>query len=121
MVWQYSQKTGELTYNGTLVGAGYSGAPTGRNNPQMQGVRNIGPIPQGKYKIGTPRNSADHGSHVMDLTPVGHNALGRTNFLIHGERRNGPPGNASRGCIIMRPVIRNQISRSGDNSLIVTE
>jgi len=121
MPWQYSQRTGQLTQNGRVVGSGYSGAPAGRNNPQMQQIRNIGPIPQGRYRIGTARNTDEHGPHVMDLTPIGHNAFGRTEFLIHGERRNGPPGSASQGCIILGPVIRQQISASGDRELVVTE
>lgn len=45
----------------------------------------------------------------------------RDHFLIHGERRNGVPGNASTGCIILGPDIRNQINASGDRDLIVTE
>jgi hypothetical protein len=87
----------------------------------MQAVRNVGPIPQGRYQIGNPRHTALHGPRVMDLTPVGHDALGRNHFLIHGGRRNGVPGNASTGCIILGPDIRNQINASGDRDLIVTE
>jgi hypothetical protein len=50
----------------------------------------------------------------MDLTPQGHNALGRTEFMIHGESRANPPGNASEGCMIFPRDIREQMSRSGD-------
>jgi len=121
MPWQYSQRTGQLTHNGRVVGTGYSGAGAGRSNPQMQQMRNIGPIPQGRWRIGAPRDSDDHGPHVLDLTPLGHNAFGRTDFLIHGERRIGPPGNASQGCIILWPNIRHLISSSGDRELVVTE
>ena len=120
MPWQYSQSTGQLTRNGIVVDTGYSGAPAGRNNPLMQQMRNIGPIPQGRYSIGIPRNSDEYGPHVMDLTPILHSAFGRTEFLIHGERRNGPAGNASQGCIIFGPTIRHQISASGDRELVVT-
>lgn len=121
MPWQYSQRTGILTHNGKYIAQGYSGAPAGQNNPDMEQLRNIGPIPRGKYHIGKPRNTAKHGPHAMDLTPVGHHALGRTDFLIHGERRNGPPGRASEGCIILGPSVRHQISASGDHELLVTE
>lgn len=122
MAWQYCQRTGRLTRAGQIVAVGYSGAgQNGRNNPEMQAIRNVGPIPQGRYRIGNPRDTALHGPRVMDLTPVGHNALGRNHFLIHGERRNGVPGNASTGCIILGPDIRNQINASGDRDLIVTE
>lgn len=122
MPWTYSQSTGQLARNGVAIGQpGYSGAPAGRNNPGMQHVPNVGPIPRGQYRIGAPRNSDNHGSHVLALTPEGHNALGRTAFLVHGDRRTGPPGNASQGCIIFPLVIRHQISASGDQQLVVVE
>jgi hypothetical protein len=57
----------------------------------------------------------------MDLAPIGHNARGRTAFLIHGERRTGPPGNASTGCVILERQIREQISSSGDHELVVEQ
>jgi hypothetical protein len=120
MPWRYHQRTGELTHNGQRIGRGYSGAqPNGYNNPQTEGIRNIGPIPRGNYRIGNPRNTQTHGPHAMDLTPVGHNALGRDGFMIHGDRRTGLPGRASTGCIILNRQIREQISRSGDHTLIV--
>ena len=122
MPWSYSQSTGQLTRNGVPLGRpGYSGAPEGQNNPNMQQVPNVGPIPRGTYRIGPPRSSSARGPHVLDLTPVGHNALGRTAFLIHGERRDGPPGLASTGCIILPLHIRQQVVASGDHELIVTE
>ena len=34
----------------------------------------------------------------MNLTPLGHNALGRTGFMIHG---NNVQDNASQGCVIL--------------------
>ena len=120
MPWTYSQSTGELRRNGSLVGTGYSGAgnsaATGRNNSAMQDVANHGPIPQGQWTIGTARRHATKGPTVMALTPVGHNALGRTAFLIHG---NNAVNNASQGCIILGPTIRNQIASSGDTTLTV--
>ena len=122
MTWEYSQSTGRLTRNGVTVGAGYSGAPpAGLNNPQMQQIRNVGPIPRGRYQIGTPRDTTRHGPHVLDLTPVGHNALGRSEFLIHGDKIAGPPKSASNGCIILARTLRNQISLSNDRELVVTE
>lgn len=121
MPWTYSQSTGQLRHNGTLVGVGYSGAgltaASGRNNPSMQNQSNVGPIPQGQWSIGTAYNHPTKGPTVMALSPVGHNALGRTAFLIHG---NNATNNASEGCIIMVPAIRQQIANSGDNVLTVT-
>lgn len=121
MPWTYSQSTGQLRHNGQLVGTGYSGAgltsATGRNNPAMQNIANQGPIPQGQWQIGVAYNHPSKGPTVMALTPVGHNAFGRTAFLIHG---NNAQDNASEGCMIMGPVIRQQIASSGDTTLTVT-
>lgn len=121
MPWTYSQATGQLRHNGQLVGTGYSGAgrtsETGRNNPAMQNVSNHGPIPQGQWHIGIAYRHAQKGPTVMSLTPVGHNAYGRTAFLIHG---NNTQNDASQGCIILPPAIRRQLSNSDDKELIVT-
>ena len=120
MPWTYSQSTGQLRHNGVPVGTGYSGAgttaTTGRNNSAMQNVANHGPIPQGQWTVGTAFNHPQKGPTVMSLTPVGHNALGRSGFLIHG---NNATNNASQGCIILGPALRQQISNSGDTTLTV--
>ena len=120
MSWEYSQSTGRLTHNGVFIEKGYSGAGSGKDNPNMQHVKNVGPIPRGTYHIGTPRNSSSRGPHVLDLTPYGHNALGRTAFLIHGDSISSP-GNASEGCIIMSRKTREKVSSSGDNVLEVVQ
>ena len=111
MPWRYSQSTGALTHNGQSAGAGYSGTGAGRNNAAMEGVRNVGPIPQGRYAVSQAYDTRTHGPHVMRLTPQGHTALGRSGFLIHGDN---PRHDASEGCIILNRSMRDQISRSGD-------
>jgi hypothetical protein len=120
MPWTYHQATGQLLHNGVVFGAGYSGAgiaaATGRNNPAMQATPFQGPIPAGQYTIGVAYNHPTKGPNSMNLAPVGHNALGRTDFMIHG---NNVQNNASQGCVIMGPAIRLQISNSGDNVLNV--
>jgi hypothetical protein len=116
MSWTYSQSDGTLMHNGRPVSKGYSGAGRGRNNASMESYRNIGPIPRGRYRIGSPYDTTTHGPHVMRLTPVGHNALGRAGFLMHGDNRTHT---ASEGCVILPPNVRDQISRSGDTSLDV--
>jgi len=117
MPWTYSQSTGELRHNGVVVATGYSGlaGPT-RNNPDAEDQANRGPIPRGRYRIGAPYHNPHTGPHSMDLTPMGHNARGRTAFLIHGDR---PDHNASHGCTIFDHRVRVQISQSGDNILDV--
>jgi hypothetical protein len=56
----------------------------------------------------------------MTLTPVGHNAHGRTHFLIHGDSITDP-GNASQGCIVLRKKLREAIAVSGDTVIEVVE
>jgi hypothetical protein len=120
MSWTYNQTTGQLRHNGAIVGTGYSGAgttaATGRNNPAMEAIANQGPIPQGNWTIGAAFNDATRGPTSMTLNPLGHNAHGRTGFMIHG---NNVTNNASTGCIILGPAIRQQIASSGDNVLVV--
>lgn len=120
MPWRYSQSTGELYLDNTLVGSGYSGAGLnmagGRNNPTMQNVANQGPIPTGEYQIGSSFRHPQKGPIAMRLNPVGHNALGRSAFMIHG---NNAQNNASKGCIILGPALRQQIASSTDHTLIV--
>lgn len=124
MAWEYSQSTGRLTRISAQgarieVATGYSGRDRGLNNPVMENVADTGPIPRGEYSIGNPRRSAATGPHIMDLTPVGHNANGRTNFQIHGDNATPAPFDASHGCIVLPRSIRDRISGSGDNLLRV--
>ncbi len=56
----------------------------------------------------------------MRLTPVGHRAHGRTDFLIHSDSIKNP-GNASKGCIVLDFIYRKQIADSGDTVLNVVE
>lgn len=121
MPWTYYQESGRLyDPNGTLAATGYSGAGTttlqGRNNSAMEDIPNVGPIPQGDWAIGTMMNSAQTGPNVLPLTPVGHNAHGRNAFQIHG---NNATNDASHGCVIMPPAVRQAIANSGDTVLHV--
>jgi hypothetical protein len=125
MPWEYSQSTGELrrVQNGTRTrtGSGYSGRNTGLNNPASENQANVGPIPRGTWRIGTPRRSPNTGPHVLDLTPIGHTAHGRTGFQIHGDNTTPQPNDASHGCIILPRSVRETISNSGDTILNVVQ
>lgn len=114
--WTYSQSTGQLAWNGQIVGEGYSGKGSGKNNPDMETVKNTGPIPKGQYQIGPSHYRQGKGPKTMALTPIGHTAHNRSAFLIHGDSRN-QPGNASEGCIILPPHVRTKIANSVDNFL----
>ncbi len=119
-VWQYNQLTGELIRNGQVVGTGYSGSRSGGglNNPAMENVRGVGPIPSGPWRIGSPYDHDRKGPVTMRLTPDGHAAHGRTGFLIHGDSLSNP-GDASEGCIVLPRGIRETIANSGIDVLEV--
>jgi hypothetical protein len=119
-MWTYAQKTGDLLQDGNAVATGYSGFDNGKNNPDMQAVHDVGPIPQGDWTIvGPPVNTAAHGPYVLTLTPAqATNTFGRSGFLMHGDAVNAP-GTASRGCIIMPRTAREQVWNSGDTDLEV--
>ena len=119
-MWTYAQKTGDLRQDGEVVGRGYSGFDNGKNNPAMQAVHDVGPIPQGEWTItGPPFNTAEHGPFVLRLEPASAtNTFGRSGFLMHGDSIHAP-GTASRGCIIMQRTLREQVWDSGDTDLEV--
>ena len=103
--WLYHQSTGDLFYlNGININPiekCYSVYGDCKNKPEFQGVKNLGPIPQGKYTLGSFTEIA--GGRIkkaVPLTPhVSNNMLGRDGFYIHGENQL-QPGEASEGCII---------------------
>lgn len=118
-MWTFRQTSGVIDENGAIEGVGYSGSSEGKNNPFMQNVPCVGPIPQGRYAIGDPFDSPTHGPHAMRLTPDPANEMfGRSGFLIHGDSISHP-GNASEGCIVLPRNVRDRISASGDNVLEV--
>lgn len=120
MPWTYSQRTGELRHNGALVATGYSGTGAGLNNPAMQGVQDVGPLPQGTYAVTAPFHHPHAGAYALRLTPAaGTNTLRRSGFLIHGDSR-AHPGQASNGCIIENLQARHQIWNSQDHTITVT-
>ena len=120
MAWTYKQLSGWLLdKSGKLVGIGYSGSPAGKNNPSMQEVSCVGPIPCGLYTIEQPINSPTHGPFAMPLVPDPINEMyGRSAFLIHGDSLEHP-GVASEGCIILNRTFREAIWSSGDHRLAV--
>jgi hypothetical protein len=119
--WTYSQSSGALwDRSGKLIAKGYSGYKDGKNNPKLEAVKNVGPIPRGTWIIYEKYNSGNIGPEALKLQPSGHNALGRTYFRIHGDSRKNF-GNASKGCIIFPPDIRMLIWNSGVKILEVIE
>jgi hypothetical protein len=121
MAWNYAQRTGKLYHNNELVASCYSGHGPGVNNPDMQAVPNVGPLPVGEYTIGPFFNDpGGKGPIVCHLTPSPRNKMyGRAGMMIHGDS-SAHPGEASHGCIIVWHEARITIRDSGDTMLIVT-
>jgi hypothetical protein len=119
MTWSYKQSDGALTLDGILQDEGYSGSGDGRNNPAMQDVVGVGPIPQGQYIIGDAYDDIGGlGPCVMHLDPYpATNTFGRSLFRIHG---NNAANDASHGCVILGPATRHLIAASDDRTLVVT-
>ena len=119
-MWTWRQIDGlMLAPDGAPGGNGYSGTREGKNNPAMQDVHNVGPIPCGDYWINAPQNTVTHGPFVLPLLAEKENQMfGRYGFLIHGDSIV-EPGTASEGCIILSRQVRQAIWASGDRRLRV--
>jgi hypothetical protein len=117
-MWTYAQRTGALSRDGEYEGTGYSGTGEGRNNHDLQSEPDIGPIPQGLYRIGPAYDHPHLGPCVMNLEPAPEtNTFGRSLFRIHGDNTRH---DASHGCIVIGSGARRLISASGDRALTVT-
>lgn len=121
-MWSFQQSTGMLAHDGGEVGAGYSGHGSGVNNPAWQREPMVGPIPQGKYRIGAPFAHPAAGPICMRLTALpGTNTFGRAGFMMHGDNR-AMDHTASEGCIIAARGYRLQVAATvlgGDDVLEV--
>ena len=118
-MWTYSQLTGELRSSGILIGTCYSGHGEGKNNPSLQNVPDVGPIPCGWYSAGAPFDSQKTGPYVMRLTPdPDTDTFGRSNFEFHGDSIEHP-GQASNGCIAGPRPVRSRFWQSADHRILV--
>ncbi len=124
MSWEYESDTGKIfDPSGKLAGTGYAGGnegqdPSGVNNPDMQDVKGVGPLPCGLYTFGTPVAQSPLGPFAIPLIPDSDNEMfGRGDFFCHGDTT--PSGNASKGCIIQARAVRNTMWLSKDHTLIV--
>jgi len=119
-MWIYQQATGKmLDESGEMIGRGYSGFRDGKNNPHLEMIHSVGPIPCGLYSIQAPRDTRSHGPYVLPLQPDSENEMfGRDEFLIHGDSIKSP-GTASLGCIIISRDVREKLWMTGDRRLKV--
>jgi len=121
----YWQSTGQFSFalNGEDVTAiGWSGNHEGKNNPDMQNVHCVGPIPAGEWMIEDWEDEhPGKGPIVAHLFPCeGTETFRRSGFLIHGASLNPEHhGQESEGCIILDHSIRQNLRDSGETHLTV--
>ena len=121
-MWTYSQGTGDIAdASGVVVGRGYSGHGAGLNNPDMQNVPDVGPIPQGRYTFGEViAHDPVVGEYAIPLIPDPANEMhGRSAFFIHGNNLQNNHS-ASEGCIVLAFTVRQEMYESADHAIEVT-
>jgi len=118
-MWTYVQIDGELMHEGQHVGFGYAGRGEGKNNPVMQSVKGIGPLPVGVYRAEPPAHHPTVGRYAIHLIPDPANRMyGRSSFFMHGDSSEHP-GLASHGCIVLSRPMREHFWNSGDHQIRV--
>lgn len=121
-MWIFNQDNGSVVNDNPKITShftGYAGHGEGKNNPEMQDVRDVGPIPCGMFSIMPPHDSTKTGSYSMVLVPdVDDHLFGRGDFRIHGDSLQHP-GEASDGCLILRLHDRRLLWQAGDRRLKV--
>ena len=118
-MWIYEQTNGHLWRNGKQVATGYSGFGAGKNNPVMESVKGVGPIPVGLWFIGRATSSPASGPVTIKLQPgFDTETYARSGFEIHGDSKEHA-GCASHGCIILPHEAREQIVKSDELALTV--
>lgn len=126
-MWKWDQSEGALYRDGKFVSTGYSGNGRGKNNPSLQNVEGVGPLPRGRYKMTEKYDSPNVGPYAIRLecqdNCIGDDreqTTGRGSFRIHGDSIKAP-GTASHGCIILPRYVRERMWTSGDRDLEVVE
>jgi len=117
--WVYVQATGILSHGGEPVGKGYAGHGQGLNNPKLQMVHNLGPIPKGVWEIGIWFDDHHLGVCVAALRPTDQDTFGRGGFFIHGDNFKMNQ-TASDGCIILSRQLREAIKNSKETQIEVS-
>ena len=114
-IFIYQQATGILKFLGLAAienpqFLAYAGRGEGLNNPAMQNVPKVGPLPQGRYLIAPPADDPVVGEFALRLSPYNSNEMfGRADFFIHGDN---PQMNhtASEGCIVTARADREYVA-----------
>ncbi len=119
-MWTFQQSTGKFfDPTGTVIDTGYSGMGLDKDNPADETIKNMGPLPEGKYHIGPAIDHTKLGPIALPLYPDVDNCMfGRSGFYIHADSLNHP-GKASEGCIVISTNTRLLIKNSNDRLLQV--
>jgi len=123
MPWTFKISTGEmLNPDGSLLAVGGAGCGAGFNNPAMQNVVNVGPIPVGKYLIAWAISHPGLGPVAMRLySHPSNNMFGRSDFWLHGWSATLGIKQSSNGCVLLTRSARDIIAASDDRVLNVVE
>lgn len=120
----YSQSTGIITKDdGTVLvpaGHAWAGHGEGKNNPAMEQVHCIGPLPRGTYTLGAWGKHDELGPDSCHLTQTEGESYGRDGFYIHGPSQDPiKHGQESKGCIVVEHDYRIGIIALNPNIIIV--
>ncbi len=119
--WLYVDSTGTLYRpDGSLCSdACYSGHGSGINNPTLDNVKNVGPIPPGLYTIGEV--DEEKGPLTIHLVPDPANEMfGRNSFLLHGDN-HFMNHTGSEGCIVAPPTARAEVASTGGQLRVIAQ
>lgn len=129
-MWTFNILKGWLDKDGVMVDRSvYSGNGPGFDNPAMETMADVGPIPEGFWKIvGPPYDDPVLGPYVLKLEPATAEfrarilAMGRDpdSFRCHGKPK--PPADinsGSHGCLCAQYQTRMRLYQSGDTDLQV--
>ena len=119
----YSQATGIITDDDGHVivpmGKAWAGRDKGKNNPDMQGVRETGPLPQGVYTVGDWGTHGHLGPDSAQLIQTKGDTFGRSGFYIHGPAMYGNYGQESKGCIVILRLFRLKVEEMKPDTITV--
>jgi len=133
-MWLFEQISGRFSQDGELIGVGYAGRNYndsgdwvhGKNNPDMEAIKGIGPLPAGHYT----------GRELYPTHPVLGNFAIRLepdeetrakiltyerdpdSFFLHGDSAEAP-GKASHGCIVQSLDVRHKFWYGVDREIDV--
>lgn len=107
----YEQRTGTFyVSNGSYdcpLGVGYAGRGDYRNDPAAEAIKNLGPLPAGRYSLYRAAHKR-FASPAIRLDPRPDQEMyGRSGFWIHGDNL---ANDASSGCIILDHATRSAIA-----------